>query len=67
MSNLAFAKTVLQDKSAVEKQRVLVENLRAEHRPSLPTTLALERQINPFLQTKTVEAFKTLRIAKDNF
>lgn len=67
LSNLAFAKTVVQDKSAVEKQRVLVENLRAEHRPSLPTTLALERQINPFLQTKTVEAFKTLRIAKDNF
>lgn len=67
LSNLAFAKTVVQDKSAVEKQRVLVEYLRAEHRPSLPTTLALERQINPFLQTKTVEAFKTLRIAKDNF
>lgn len=67
LSNLAFAATVMKEKSAVEKQRVLVEQLRDEHRPSLPTTLGLERQINPFLQAKNVEEFKALRIAKDHF
>ena len=44
--------TVLTDKNAVENQRVLVERYRAEGKPSLPTTIGLEKQINPFLQAK---------------
>ena len=73
LSNLAFAASVAQTqhlstlKSAVEKQRVLVETLRAQQRPSLPTTLALERQINPFLQVQTLDEFIALRKAKDCF
>ncbi|EDK13052.1 hydroxyacylglutathione hydrolase [Haemophilus influenzae 22.4-21] len=44
LGNLAFAETVLVDKSAVEKsavekQRIFVETQRAENKPSLPTTL----------------------------
>ena len=55
LGNLAFAETVLVEKSAVEKQRIFVETQRAENKPSLPTTLKLEREINPFLQAKTLE------------
>ena len=67
LGNLAFAETVLVEKSAVEKQRILVEKQRAENKPSLPTTLKLEREINPFLQAKTLGEFTALRKAKDIF
>ncbi|MCK3657341.1 hydroxyacylglutathione hydrolase [Pasteurellaceae bacterium Pebbles2] len=66
-SNLAFAESVLVEKSAVQNQQVLVQKLRAQNKASLPTTLGLERQINPFLQAKTLEEFTALRKAKDAF
>ena len=65
--NLAFAETILVDKSAVENQRVLVERYRAEGKPSLPTTIELEKQINPFLQAKNLDEFTQWRLAKDKF
>lgn len=67
LSNLAFAETVMEEKSAVKNHRVLVEQLRTEGKPSLPTTLKLEKSINPFLQAKTLEEFTALRRAKDIF
>lgn len=67
LANLAFAEQVLTEKSAVENQLKIVRALRAEEQPSLPTTLALEKQINPFLQAKTLEEFIRLRKAKDHF
>ena len=48
LSNLAFVQNVWANKSAVENHRVLVTQLRAENKPSLPTTIGLEKQINPF-------------------
>ena len=54
-------------KSAVENQRVLVERYRAEGKPSLPTTIGLEKQINPFLQAKNLDEFTQWRLAKDKF
>lgn len=67
LSNLAFAESLMEDKSAVENHRIWVESLRAQGKPSLPTTLKLERTINPFLQAKTLEEFTALRKAKDVF
>ncbi|OOF52074.1 hydroxyacylglutathione hydrolase [Rodentibacter genomosp. 1] len=67
LGNLAFAETVITDKSAVKNHRTLVARLRAEGKPSLPTTLELEKLINPFLQAKTPEVFTALRKAKDQF
>ena len=67
LGNLAFAETVLVDKSAVKNQRVLVERYRAEGKPSLPTTIGLEKQINPFLQAKNLDEFTRWRLAKDKF
>ena len=67
LGNLAFAETVLADKSAVKNQRVLVERYRAEGKPSLPTTIGLEKQINPFLQAKNLDEFTQWRLAKDKF
>ncbi|GAB3678291.1 hydroxyacylglutathione hydrolase [Salinisphaera aquimarina] len=48
--NLAFARTVEPDNDAIKAVIEQVDALRAEHRPSLPATLAEEREINPFLR-----------------
>lgn len=67
LSNLAFAETVIKDKSVVKNYRTFVEKLRSEGKPSLPITLGLEKSINPFLQVATLEDFIILRKAKDIF
>lgn len=67
LSNLAFAEAVLTQKSAVENQLKIVQTLRGQNKPSLPTTLGLERQINPFLQAQSLEEFIRLRKMKDSF
>lgn len=66
-SNLAFAASVLSNKSAVQTQQVLVKQKRERNEPSLPTTMALEKQINPFLIADNLEQFIAWRKAKDQF
>lgn len=67
LSNLDFALTVLKDKTAAEIHLQQVHQKRQANQPSLPTTLALERRINPFLQAKNLDEFIQLRQAKDNY
>ncbi len=67
LANLAFAETVLEDKSAVQKHKVLVESLRKQGLPSMPTTLLLEKEINPFLQAEDLPQFIKFRQDKDKF
>lgn len=50
LSNLAFAKQVEPNNPAIIQHQQRVERLRAEGSPSLPSTIALEKQINPFLR-----------------
>lgn len=49
-ANLRFAARVEPDNADIRAYQQQVEVWRAENRPSLPTSLALERQINPFLR-----------------
>lgn len=51
LSNLAFAREVEPDNPAIQRHIETVKNLRARNEPSVPTTLAAERSINPFLRT----------------
>lgn len=51
-SNLKFAQQVDPGNQAMNSYSARVAELRAQHLPSLPTTLMLERQINPFLRTR---------------
>jgi hydroxyacylglutathione hydrolase len=50
LSNLAFAQAVEPDNAALARHVAQVRTLRAANTPSLPSTLAIERQINPFLR-----------------
>lgn len=67
LSNLAFAQSVLPDNQVLKAHHAKVAKLRQDGKPSLPTTLGLEQQINPFLQAPSLEAFIQLRLAKDRF
>lgn len=50
------------------KQRIeQIKYLRANNQPTIPTTLALEKKTNIFMQAKSAEEFAALRLKKDNF
>lgn len=49
-ANLRFAQAVEPDNPAIREHLQQVAQQRAAGQPTLPTTLALERQINPFLR-----------------
>lgn len=70
LANLAFAAhiaTNAEQKETLAQYQKQVRQLRAEQKPSLPTTLELERRINPFLQSQNLAQFIQLRQQKDQF
>ena len=60
-ANLAFAAHVEPDNADVRSFASKVEI------PSVPSTIGLEKRINPFMRARTVEEFAARRSAKDNF
>lgn len=52
LSNLKFACAVDPDNQALARYSVRAHGLRARQQPTLPSTILLERQINPFLRTR---------------
>lgn len=81
LSNARFALTIDPDNQRLIVRAAEIEALRAEHKFTIPTTLALEKGTNPFLraadpairrnllmETKTnEEVFAEIRRRKDNF
>ncbi|MGX2948843.1 hydroxyacylglutathione hydrolase [Frederiksenia canicola] len=66
-SNLKFAEAVMPPSCILLEYQERVDILRAQHRPTLPTTIGIEKQINPFLQAVSLDEFIALRQQKDNF
>jgi hydroxyacylglutathione hydrolase len=58
LSNLAFAKAVEPSNTVLNQHFDRCTRLRAQGQPTLPSTLAMEKQINPFLRVRcpTVQA-----------
>jgi hydroxyacylglutathione hydrolase len=52
LSNLKFAAAVDPDNQALVRYTATAQGLRSRQQPTLPSTLLLERQINPFLRTR---------------
>ncbi|MBB71532.1 MAG: hydroxyacylglutathione hydrolase [Legionellales bacterium] len=50
LKNLEFAKLVEPDNAAIDKRIVEVKALREQGLPSLPSTMGVEKQTNPFLR-----------------
>lgn len=66
-SNAAFALTRMPENEALRRRAKEVTALRAQGLPTLPVSLGVERQTNPFLMTTDIDQFTALRRAKDNF
>lgn len=65
--NLLFGLSVEPDHAAMKHR---LDDVRARHRAgqaTLPSTLALEKETNPFLRVSNVAAFAALRRKKDGF
>lgn len=52
LSNLAFARAVEPGNAALLHHSSVCADLRAQQQPTLPSSIALERQINPFLRVR---------------
>ncbi len=59
-SNIAFALAVDPENKDLLEYRENVNHLRAHKKPTLPTTVALEKKINPFLRVKEKEIIKSV-------
>jgi hydroxyacylglutathione hydrolase len=58
LSNLVFAQAVEPNNQAISYHIEHVKQLRTENKPSLPSSLALEKSINPFLRTRKASVVK---------
>lgn len=82
LNNINFAKSIEPDNADLLQRETEVKKLRIENRPSVPTTLGMEKKINPFLRcaeknliskfqdsklSKDIEIFTHIRKLKDNF
>ncbi|MFZ7142507.1 hydroxyacylglutathione hydrolase [Avibacterium avium] len=65
LSNLQFAEKVLPKSAFLTDYAAKIASLRQQHQPSLPTTLGLEKRINPFLQAENLAQFTQWRKLKD--
>ncbi len=67
LSNAQFARHVEPDNLAIQQRFDEVESLRMLGQCTLPSSIELELETNPFLRAESVEAFQRLRELKDNF
>lgn len=67
VSNLKFAEAVLAPSCALFEHLELAQLKRNENRPTLPSSIGIEMQINPFLKAETLDEFIALRQHKDRF
>jgi hydroxyacylglutathione hydrolase len=67
LGNARFALTVEPDNAALRQRAAAVEAARAAGEATVPTTIALERDTNPFMRAASAQALAELRLAKDNF
>ena len=66
-SNGMFALSLNHKSEDLKSRMTQVDSLRAKNKPTVPVTLKIEKQTNPFLKAKSAEEFSTLRERKDNF
>lgn len=66
-TNARFSLTVEPDNAALVSRAAEVDAARARGEPTVPTNIGLEKATNPFVRAASVDAFATVRKAKDNF
>ncbi|QYE36688.1 hydroxyacylglutathione hydrolase [Polymorphobacter sp. PAMC 29334] len=66
-SNARFAVTVEPANTALASRVIDIDAARAAGKPTVPSTIGLERATNPFTRARSVADFATRRAAKDAF
>ncbi len=66
-ANGAFCLSVDADNAALQSRMDEVKQQRASNKPTIPTTLQMEKETNIFMKAKTVEEFAKYRRLKDSF
>lgn len=61
LGNLRFARAVEPDNAALQEYTQRCEALRARRQPTLPSTLAVEREINPFLRAREASVARAVQ------
>ncbi|NRP16257.1 hydroxyacylglutathione hydrolase [Marinobacterium sp. xm-a-152] len=59
LANLAFAKAADPANSDIDQAITQCEQLRSDNRPTLPSSIGLERQINPYMRTREMALIKS--------
>jgi hydroxyacylglutathione hydrolase len=67
LANARFAAHADPQNQAIARRLSEVEHMRAEGQVTVPTTVARERETNPFVRASDWEEFAWLRKAKDSF
>ncbi len=67
LSNAEFCLTIEPGNDALKTRYAEVKALRAENKPTLPSTLGLEKQTNVMLRAGSAERYAEIRTLKDNF
>jgi hydroxyacylglutathione hydrolase len=62
-ANIRFAKTIEPDNAALSAREKEVDKLRAERKPTIPSTLAHEKAANPFLRADLPDIAKSVGLA----
>lgn len=66
-ANAQFALSIEADNADIIARNEEVIGLRKQGKPTIPTTVALEKATNPFMRAGSAEIFAKLRVAKDTF
>ena len=67
LSNARFAAHIDPRNEAIARRLAAVERLRDKGEITVPTTVAQERETNPFVRATNEDEFARLRIRKDSF
>lgn len=65
-ANANFCVTIEPENQALAQRAKEIDSLRAEGKPTLPTTIGLELETNSFLRAGNAAEFARIRTAKDN-
>lgn len=67
VANLKFALSLEPENIDIKTYVAAADELRARSLPTIPSTIGLEKLVNPFVRAKSIEELRERRLAKDNF
>lgn len=66
-TNANFSLSITPNDQALQERSNQVNELRENNKPTIPTTMKIERATNLFMRAKTLEEFEDLRERRNNF